>query len=159
MGKAKRLKAPSEEEHLSRRIRTLERDLANARAKIRDEAKLRKQAEAELDDAARIQEAITETRGRAKGRAVKASRRNGKPVSTAVICATDWHLEENVDPEVINGLNEFNLDIAKRRVRKLWEKSLYLIEFTRAISNVRDIVLWLGGDVANGRRRTGRQLE
>lgn len=70
--------------------------------------------------------------------------------STAVICATDWHAEENVDPRVVNGLNEFNLDICAARLARLWDKSLQLLDFARKFTTIRDVVLWLGGDLING---------
>jgi hypothetical protein len=37
-----------------------------------------------------------------------------------VILASDWHIEETIDPETINYLNEYNPKIAKQRAEKFW---------------------------------------
>jgi hypothetical protein len=41
--------------------------------------------------------------------------------STAVLVASDWHIEEIVNPETVNYLNEYNPDIAKQRAIKFWQ--------------------------------------
>lgn len=73
-----------------------------------------------------------------------------KSTATAVLCANDWHSEERVDRDMVGGLNEFNLDIADRRIKKTWAKATYLLDFARHISNIDNLVLWLGGDLCSG---------
>lgn len=52
--------------------------------------------------------------------------------------------------ESVDGANEFNLEVADQRITRTWQKALYLLDFARHISNIRDLVLWLGGDLING---------
>ena len=77
-------------------------------------------------------------------------RKSHKGQATAIVCLNDWHCEERVDSDTCNGLNHFNLDIAEKRVAKTVERSLHLIEFMRGLSNIQDMVVWLGGDLING---------
>ena len=56
-----------------------------------------------------------------------------------------------MDPATVNGMNEFNLEIAEQRIDKLWNKAMQLLESSRSFySNLDDVVLWLGGDLING---------
>jgi hypothetical protein len=70
--------------------------------------------------------------------------------ATAILCCNDWHVEGCVTRQSVDGANEFNLAIAERRIRKTWQKALFLLDFARKISNIRDLVVWLGGDLING---------
>ena len=42
-------------------------------------------------------------------------------ISTAVVVLSDWHYEENIKPESVNGLNEFNTAIASRRIENCFK--------------------------------------
>ncbi|KKN98977.1 hypothetical protein LCGC14_0142220 [marine sediment metagenome] len=76
---------------------------------------------------------------------------DGRPSeSTAVILCSDLHYEEIVDPRTIDGLNEYNPKIAKERFNKVFKNGLKLIDMTRSKSNIRKLVLWLGGDMIAG---------
>ena len=70
--------------------------------------------------------------------------------STAVLCCTDWHAEENVDPATINGKNEFNLEVCAARIGRVWDKTVELICALRSFTKIQNLVLWLGGDLING---------
>jgi hypothetical protein len=70
--------------------------------------------------------------------------------STAFVLASDWHAEENVRPETINGRNSFNLAIAKRRIQRFYENVVYLIELQRKGTRIDNLVLCLLGDMMNG---------
>lgn len=70
--------------------------------------------------------------------------------ATAIIQLSDWHFEENVDPRTINGLNEYNPDIAKKRWVKCIQNALKLVEKERQASKIDNLVLWLGGDFITG---------
>lgn len=69
--------------------------------------------------------------------------------ATAMFSWNDWHLEERVDSETVNGMNSYNLEIADKRLKRLWSKSLLLTNAARKISNIRDAVVWMGGDLLN----------
>lgn len=76
------------------------------------------------------------------------SKRTGR--ATAVIIATDWHAEERVDLKTTNGKNEFNLEIAERRIRQLWDKSILLTEAARNLADIDECVLAFLGDAIGG---------
>lgn len=73
-----------------------------------------------------------------------------KSHATPVALLSDWHFEETVLPETINGLNEYNLDIAARRWSSCIQNLLRLVTIDRNHSEINEIVLWLGGDFITG---------
>lgn len=68
----------------------------------------------------------------------------------AVLMASDWHAEEVVTSASTNGLNEFNLSIAKERIRKFFSASVQLTEIQRTGVEIDHALLWLGGDLMSG---------
>jgi hypothetical protein len=70
--------------------------------------------------------------------------------ATAVICASDWHVEESVSSNSTNGLNEFNLSIAEDRIKKFFSSAIRLTEIQRNGADIEDCILWLGGDLMSG---------
>lgn len=70
--------------------------------------------------------------------------------ATAVVLASDWHVEETIDPKTVNGLNEFTLEIAESRIRRLWQNIVKLTEVQRHGVKIDRLVLWLGGDLMTG---------
>lgn len=70
--------------------------------------------------------------------------------STMVLVASDWHLEETVDPSTVNNLNEFNLEIAKERADTFFKKSLLMYQLLGKNFNIQKIILALLGDFING---------
>lgn len=73
-----------------------------------------------------------------------------KNAATPIILLSDWHFEETVDPATINFLNEYNLDIAEKRWFKCIQNSLRLVQLDREHSEIKNLVLWLGGDFITG---------
>jgi hypothetical protein len=86
----------------------------------------------------------------------KLSKKALKPVTldqgeaVAVLCASDWHVEETVTSASTNGLNEFNLGIAEDRMRKFFTSAVRLTEIQRGGCKIEQAVLWLGGDLMSG---------
>lgn len=70
--------------------------------------------------------------------------------STAFILFSDLHYEETVDPRSIDGLNEYNTNIAQSRSEKVFQNAMKLVEMCRGRSSINKAVLWLGGDFING---------
>lgn len=70
--------------------------------------------------------------------------------STAFLVASDWHVAEKVDAATINGLNEFNLDIAKERASKFFKNGLRLIKIFQKDTKIDTLVLPLLGDFLSG---------
>lgn len=75
---------------------------------------------------------------------VNARQRSGVPV---MLCS-DWHVEERVTHESVNGLNEYNLDIADACITRLAEAFEWLMRDARY--DCRAGVVWLGGDLFSG---------
>lgn len=69
---------------------------------------------------------------------------------TAVIVASDWHIEEPVDASTVNYMNEFNLEIAEQRVHRFMQNAAKLVNMFAKSSNLRHAVLALLGDFITG---------
>lgn len=91
-------------------------------------------------------------------RVAKASREHlaiakGKPGqddATAVVLASDWHVEENVDPSATNGLNHFNLAIAEKRVAMFWQSVARLVRAKQKSMKIETLVIGILGDMFSG---------
>lgn len=70
--------------------------------------------------------------------------------STAVVVASDWHVEETIDPKTVNGMNSFSLAIAETRVKRLFQNIVRLTEVQRHGAKIDRLVLFLGGDLMTG---------
>ena len=64
--------------------------------------------------------------------------------------ASDWHWGEVVDGKQINGVNEYNIEIAHRRARKLIETAISLLTEHMVNPQYPGIVFALGGDMMSG---------
>lgn len=63
---------------------------------------------------------------------------------------SDWHIGEVVSLEQTGGVNEFNMDIAQKRVRRLVEKIIDLAFNHQTNPDYPGIVVCLGGDLISG---------
>ena len=70
--------------------------------------------------------------------------------ATAFLVASDWHYEETVKPEVVSGLNKFNLNIAHQRIEKFFTHGLKLFNMTKKGVKIKKMVLALLGDFITG---------
>lgn len=70
----------------------------------------------------------------------------GESEATAVMVASDWHVEERVKPSTINMKNRFDLDLAKVRANQFFQNGLRLVEIMRQATTVKTLVLALLGD-------------
>lgn len=70
----------------------------------------------------------------------------GTSEATCVWVASDWHVEENVNPEVINGLNKYNMAIAKERAENFFASGLKLTNILARDVEISTIVIALLGD-------------
>lgn len=79
--------------------------------------------------------------------------------ATPLILASDWHIEEEVRPEQVQGRNRYDLDISKRRMERFFEATRWAIGHQRQVPfKIRDAILWLGGDfITNFLRDENRQ--
>jgi hypothetical protein len=67
-----------------------------------------------------------------------------------LVCASDWHVEEYVDPAKIGGVNAYDLAIAERSAQRFFNAVVWLLDHHHGHFAVRDLVLWLGGDLIGG---------
>jgi hypothetical protein len=74
----------------------------------------------------------------------------GKGEATPVICANDWHLEERVERAAVNGVNEFNLEVAKKRITRFWQTAASLVDMCKSRSRIDTIIVNLMGDFISG---------
>lgn len=74
----------------------------------------------------------------------------GTSEATLFVNASDWHLEERVDPATINGMNEFNLDIAQKRVATFFNATVRLTRLLQQDVKIKRAVVGLLGDFISG---------
>lgn len=70
--------------------------------------------------------------------------------AVAFLIASDWHVEELVDPTTINGLNEFNLEICEKRIKKFFQNGVNLINKSKVFNQIDTVVLGVLGDIISG---------
>lgn len=127
-----------------RKLHQLKEDHTEVGKKYRALFKENARLQAELDAATKL---------RASKTTHKIVQRFGENTSeaTLVVLASDWHLEEEVKPETINGLNKFNLDIARARANTFFERIVRLAAKEQQDVKIKEVVLFLGGDFITGR--------
>lgn len=77
-------------------------------------------------------------------------RKSGLREAAAIVLASDWHVEETVEPVQVAGRNEYNLEISKRRAERFFAAVLWRLAHHRSAFRITDLVLWLGGDLISG---------
>ena len=136
-------------EELPADVRKLQTKLTQARLEAKSYKEHLSHAENELATAytkLELYEATADT----EYKAFPKHRCKANSPATALIVATDWHSEQKVNAASVNGLNEFNLEIADRRITALWQKAVYLTEASRKLSKIRSCVLAVLGDLITG---------
>lgn len=92
---------------------------------------------------------LIEVKGTVSTYAIKATKmKTGEAVAFAI--ASDWHVEENVRPETVNGSNEYNMRIAKQRAEKFFQHTLQLVQKEQAKVRIDTLCLALLGDFFSG---------
>jgi hypothetical protein len=71
---------------------------------------------------------------------------HGQSEAIAILVASDWHVEEIVDPATVNGMNEYNPDIAKQRAEKFFTNGLRLIKIFQKDTVITRAIIPLLGD-------------
>jgi hypothetical protein len=77
-------------------------------------------------------------------------KRRGSREACAVILASDWHIEETVDADKVAGRNAYDLGVARQRAGRFFAGAEWLLGMQRQAFTIRDVVLWLGGDLISG---------
>jgi hypothetical protein len=71
---------------------------------------------------------------------------SGTAEGTAVLVASDWHVEERVDPATVSFQNDYNLDIATSRAKKFFRSGLRLIRLLQQDIKITTALVPLLGD-------------
>lgn len=85
---------------------------------------------------------------------ITASKTGGNTEATAVVLASDWHLEQRVDGNKIMYPNEYNLEIAEKRAKQFFQGTVVLLKEAEQNVKIKNLVLWLGGDFITGNIHT-----
>lgn len=70
--------------------------------------------------------------------------------ATAVVLASDWHLEQRVDPRRLTYFNEYNINIAEDRSKQFFINVVKLLNKEQKTTKIENLILWLGGDFISG---------
>ena len=73
-----------------------------------------------------------------------------KSEAVAFAIASDWHVDERVNAEQVDGSNEYNMAIAKKRAEKFFQSTLKLVTKEQADVTINKLVLALIGDFISG---------
>lgn len=80
----------------------------------------------------------------------KKKRKKDRSTITSVALASDWHIGDYVDPRTVNGLNEFNLTVARQRAQNYFQRLVGMLNLYHHEFEIERLLLWLGGDMING---------
>jgi hypothetical protein len=70
--------------------------------------------------------------------------------ASALLIASDWHVEEIVDPKTVTGLNKYSPEIAKQRAERFFQVGQRLTDIISRDLKLDHIVLGLLGDFITG---------
>ncbi len=80
---------------------------------------------------------------------IEAHKGSGTSEATAVLVASDWHLEEAVGAEM-GGLNTYDLEIGAERAQRFFTAGLRLIKLLQQDVTINTAILALLGDFITG---------
>jgi hypothetical protein len=128
--RAGEVKAKADVRALRAEVRRLERDVlaANKRAEVVDGLRA----------------------GARRPRPLKYTKNLHRRVATPVLLCSDWHVGELVRADKVNGVNSYTQHEARHRGNRLAEALLWLVEHHRNSFELRELVVWLGGDLITG---------
>lgn len=126
-------------------------EVARLRAELATYQKRYKAALAQIDaERARVDTIAGLTGIKATKRPLTKSVKTKKHPATMVVLLSDIHCEERVDPETVNGLNAYDLNVCEQRMAELLERFSVLLEHERQLARIDRVVVWLGGDLLSG---------
>lgn len=138
--------SPVEALEVDRARRAQSKNLREARAAIKE---LEREVEAWRERAG----LLAEVDGRPDPKPITIRRRGkkgAKPQATYFALASDWHVGERVRPETVGWRNEYFPEIAAERAAQFFESNLTMLNAARSAWEIKEGVLWLGGDLITG---------
>lgn len=135
------------EEYLDAEVTRLRRQVLHAGSKQREMQKLHAQIHA-LEQELETWEALSSQHSTP----ISITPTAGKTINeaTAILVASDWHVEEVVEAELVNGRNFYNLDESRARAERFFERGLRLINICRRDVAIPHVVLGVLGDMISG---------
>lgn len=82
--------------------------------------------------------------------AIQTPEKKGAHEAAVILQWSDWHVEETVLSTTVNGLNSYDIPLAKKRCTAIFKNGLKLIDIQRAGVDIKDLVIHLGGDFITG---------
>lgn len=125
--------------------RRLKQENLSLKSRLASTLKALEQCKYEFDTAVKVERARESVKP-IKPREIKSGTRE----ATWVALASDWHVEETVEPDKVNGVNSYNLIIARNRVERYFSGVSWLANYHADKFKLRDGILWLGGDLITG---------
>lgn len=130
----------------------LERTLVRRNSEFED---LKKKYSFVVDQLEKIQSlrevAVTlEQKTTRKPTVIKSSGGSKSTSAVPFLIASDWHVEEDVDPSTVNDFNTYNPTIAKKRAEAFFRNGVFLIKHFQSIHNIDTVVLGILGDMITG---------
>lgn len=131
---------PTSAEYLKQKVKALESELANAQKKSLSEAEIRRTIISLADDVAKTTtpDWVLDITG------------PGSSPGVPTLFLSDFHWGEVVHPSQINGVNKFNIEIARKRLKLAGERSVRLLSIISPKLDYPGIVMPLGGDMVSG---------
>ena len=133
-------------------MRNLKQDKIHISNKEKEQAtnKKYKKALQEISALEKEMAALLEIKEHHQTISIRSRKDNKKSEATVIVCASDWHVEEEVKKSKVSGLNEYNLDIAKFRAEQFFRRAIKLTQKEQQDIPIKEMVLFLGGDFISG---------
>ena len=93
-----------------------------------------------------LNDALELTNYRPRPKKIKGRQRRKEGEATAFALLSDVHCEEIVPSHKVNGLNEHNPDISRKRLENFHRKVVDMIRTERHLTKIDTLVIWWGGD-------------
>lgn len=127
---------------------------ARKERKLREEHRVARKRvitlDAELERKEQELRAALKIKGPVKVRPILPHKSSHTSEATAVAVLSDFHVEEEVMSKKVSGLNKYNLDIAKQRSERVFQRIERMIRKERQDVEIKTLVLFLGGDFISG---------
>jgi len=106
----------------------------------------------ELDDAERMAEELAGLRDAISPRNIEWAlpEAGHRGSSVVAVMLSDMHMGEVIDPEEVSGINAFNPDICRARVRRLFTAACHVGSRLTSDTDCKGALLILGGDMISG---------
>lgn len=127
-------------------VEELERKLAKSRSDVRRSQALYAELQRKYEELATMVDLVEQAGAPEIIKIEPSSPVLGNTEAVVLLVASDWHVEETVDPETVNHLNEYSLEISARRAENFFRYGLRITQIVQKDVQVGTIVLPLLGD-------------